>query len=251
MSQFHQRRCRRRDQRGAAVHDGRAAAAADGARIGLGHRDVCQIGGPVVFPKDPGRGHGPGIPGNTIGPPGEITMASRLLVEANGELVHVVVHQQGLLHGVVAELGANAHNGGELGGVQDGNLMLHNLPNGLMSGYKVWANLHSVEAQHGGAGPAAVDVLRHGAVLLVGLAELMVVGRGGVHAVLTSGATNHDLEGASVKDCCNTLTTDLEIGKVLDVLMIVQDLPEGLRPRGFSETIGPARQRQGDQDQLH
>ena len=30
------------------------------------------------------------------------------------------------LHGVVAELGANAHNGGELGGVQDGNLMLHN-----------------------------------------------------------------------------------------------------------------------------
>ena len=33
---------------------------------------------------------------------------------------------------------------------------------------------------------------------LVGLAELMVVGRGGVHAVLTSGATNHDLEGASV-----------------------------------------------------
>ena len=27
-------------------------------------------------------------------------------------------------------------------------------------------HLHSVEAQHGGAGPAAVDVLRHGAVLL-------------------------------------------------------------------------------------
>ena len=22
---------------------------------------MCQIGGPVVFPKDPGRGHGPGI----------------------------------------------------------------------------------------------------------------------------------------------------------------------------------------------
>ena len=27
-------------------------------------------------------------------------------------------------------------------------------------------SLHGIEAQHGGAGPAAVDVLRHGAILL-------------------------------------------------------------------------------------
>mmetsp|Transcript_44129 Transcript_44129/g.137415 ORF Transcript_44129/g.137415 Transcript_44129/m.137415 type:complete len:457 (-) Transcript_44129:31-1401(-) len=232
-AQLHQRDARGGDERGAAVHDGRATslgAAGDlrHAAVGQVEGHVVQAGDPVMLPDHLGRGD---RCLTVAGAPGQEARRAGGLLQADGELRDAVGHEQGLLRVALAEVGPDAHDGRELRRVEDGDPVVDDFPEGLPGGEEPRPHGDGLIAQHGHAWPGAEDVLADRPVLEEGGALLVVVGRGGVHAVAAAGGTHEELEGACVEDARDLLAPDVEVGKVLHVLVVVQGLAEAGVPR--------------------
>mmetsp|Transcript_3614 Transcript_3614/g.6427 ORF Transcript_3614/g.6427 Transcript_3614/m.6427 type:complete len:217 (-) Transcript_3614:238-888(-) len=189
-AQLHEGRGRRRNQRGPTVHNGSTSFLANPALAGvavLAEGDVRKVRGPMVFAKYPSSCNITWFHSSVgIRPPSQITIAAGLLVQTNRKLIHVVVHQQRLLCGVVPELGPNANDCCKFSRVKNRDLVLHNLPNWLLLGDKLRPDLDSIIAEHGHTRAGSVDVLRHGPILLVRAALLMFIWGGWMNASLAT-----------------------------------------------------------------
>merc|ERR1719424_2185705 len=82
--------------------------------------------------------------------PCKISWGSWSLLQANGELIYTIRHEQGLLRVAKGEVGPDPNDGRELGSVKNRNAMSNDLPESLFFCFQ-GTDRHRVVSQHGAA----------------------------------------------------------------------------------------------------
>lgn len=141
-------------------------------------------------------------------------------LQANGELIDAIRHEQSLLLVTLSKARPDANNGRKLSVVKDWDLMCRDLPESLILSLE-WPNRHSLITQDSVTRARAKHVLSDGASRLEGRTLGMVVRR---RRVRTSGAkcrAHHQFKRASVENARDLLTPDIKVCIVLHILVIM------------------------------
>mmetsp|Transcript_51568 Transcript_51568/g.137631 ORF Transcript_51568/g.137631 Transcript_51568/m.137631 type:complete len:423 (+) Transcript_51568:359-1627(+) len=225
----HQLVARSSNERCPAVKNGRTPLGTRHFRSIFVKSHIMKVTNPMIFASDFYRGEACGFWRGLHGrPPRKKSTRSNWFLKTNGKLFHTIRGQQSLFRMALCKIRTNTHDGSKLCGIEDSDAVVDYLPERLVRRSKR-TNRNFLITHHRHARSRSVNMLRNTAVRLVGLTQHPIVWWCWMNTRITSSRPHQQLKRSSVKNTCNALVANCEISKILDVLVIVQFLPEGFQ----------------------